>query len=161
ALRRQTYRGDPEAAGARSPATEPDAEEEAVLEPEDAEPVSAEEISGDMAEELPGAESSAPSDDEAEEADAVAEGPGEAVSRAEEELLSGPSADSLDALPDIGELEPASGPAGRGAGRMPSRIPSPRVGETPEDAMRSLLGSQDPSTLARAIRTSLKKDEKG
>jgi len=62
----------------------------------------------------------------------------------------------LDALPDIGSLEP-SGPApGRPrAGRRTG------TGASPEEAMRSLASQEDPSTLARAIRTVLKREEKG
>ena len=89
-----------------------------------------------------------------------AEAPATAASA--DRISSGAPAEDLDALPDIADLEPAAPPvARRPSPRMPSRVPRPRVGETPEDAMRNLLGGQDPATLARAIRTSLKKDEKG
>jgi hypothetical protein len=66
-------------------------------------------------------------------------------------------AGELDALPDIAELEPPSGLKSGPA----ARVPRSAVGQTPEDAVRNLLSNEDPATLARAIRTALKKDEKG
>jgi len=60
-----------------------------------------------------------------------------------------------DSLPDISNLEiltdrGAGAPGAPGAGE-----------ETPEDAVRGAVSGQDPATLARAIRTVLKRDEKG
>jgi len=62
----------------------------------------------------------------------------------------------LDALPDIGSLE-ASGPAA-GRSRAPRRAGS---GASAQEAMRSLAAQEDPSILARAVRTVLKREEKG
>jgi hypothetical protein len=57
-----------------------------------------------------------------------------------------------DSLPDISNLEILTD---RGDG-------APGAGEkTPEDAVRGAVSEQDPATLARAIRTVLKRDEKG
>jgi hypothetical protein len=120
----------------------------------------AEELPEELAEELPpqerSGESAALAGEEVSEAEVVEE------SWSADDLLSEPATADLDALPDIEDLEPPAAPDGRApSARRPSRLPPPRVGETPEEAMRSFLGSQDPATLARAIRTSLKKDEKG
>jgi hypothetical protein len=68
------------------------------------------------------------------------------------------SAADLDSLPDIAGLEPSSSDRPGPSMRAP-RIPTP--GERPADAVKEVLGGQDPSTLARAIRTVLKKEEKG
>ena len=54
-----------------------------------------------------------------------------------------------------------AGCPGREACRPPRAAPAARGGETPEDAVRNALSGQDPSTLARAIRTVLKNEEKG
>jgi len=76
------------------------------------------------------------------------------------ELSTGPAEPGeLDALPEL--TEPDQQPP-----IAPRTGPSPRTsrstgGDTPEDAVRNLLSNEDPATLARAIRTSLKKDEKG
>jgi hypothetical protein len=60
-----------------------------------------------------------------------------------------------DSLPDISNLEILTD---RGAGTPGA----PGAGEeTPEDAVRGAVSEQDPATLARAIRTVLKRDEKG
>jgi hypothetical protein len=56
----------------------------------------------------------------------------------------------MDSLPDISNLEVAGEP-GAGPGR----------GETPADSMRGAVSGKDPATIARAIRTVLKRDEKG
>jgi len=73
-----------------------------------------------------------------------------------ESLKQSGSPGGLDALPDIGSLE-ASGPApGRPrAGRRAG------TGASPGEAMRSRAIQEDPSTLARAVRTVLKREEKG
>ena len=65
----------------------------------------------------------------------------------------------LDALPELGELEPEP-PIPQRASPVP-RASRAAGGETPEDAVRNLLSNEDPATLARAIRTHLKRDEKG
>ncbi len=79
-------------------------------------------------------------------------------SEGEEELSEPHAASRVDSLPDIPSLEPpppeiGSGKAGRTRGRARR--------EMPEDAMKGALSGQDPATLARAIRTVLKKDDKG
>jgi hypothetical protein len=60
----------------------------------------------------------------------------------------------LDSLPDISTLEVAA-ESGTGAREPGSRRTSPT------DAMRGAVSGQDPATIARAIRTVLKRDEKG
>ncbi len=95
--------------------------------------------------------------DSVEEAESVGdEGSGES----EPEVDEAPETDSdLGRLPDISSL----GGVSPGARAAPPRR-SPRGGDlsaTPEDEMKGALGSQDPATLARAIRTVLKRDEKG
>ena len=62
-----------------------------------------------------------------------------------------------DSLPDISNLEILTD---RGAG-APGVQPDGAGEETPEDAVRGAVSGQDPATLARAIRTVLKRDEKG
>jgi hypothetical protein len=61
----------------------------------------------------------------------------------------------MDSLPDISNLEVA--------GEQGSGSPQDRSGraETPQDSMRGAVSGQDPATIARAIRTVLKRDEKG
>ena len=75
------------------------------------------------------------------------------------------SAGGTDSLPDIDGLEapeekPARPPAQnpRSAAARPLRSADT---EKPGDAVRDALSGQDPSTLARAIRTVLKNAEKG
>ena len=73
-----------------------------------------------------------------------------------ESLKQSGSPGGLDALPDIGSLE-ASGP-------VPGRPRTGRragTGASPGEAMRSRAIQEDPSTLARAVRTVLKREEKG
>jgi hypothetical protein len=77
------------------------------------------------------------------------------------------SAADRDGLPDISALGEPSGPSlppdSRGAAGAGTRRPGGGRpgGERPEDALKGSLGSEDPEVLARAIRTVLKKDEKG
>ncbi|HTP57264.1 MAG TPA: hypothetical protein VMM82_00010 [Spirochaetia bacterium] len=59
----------------------------------------------------------------------------------------------LGRLPDISSLG--------GSPPAPRAVPKPRANESPEDAMKGALGGRDPATLARAIRTVLKREEKG
>jgi hypothetical protein len=76
-----------------------------------------------------------------------------------------------DALPDIAELglPPRGGrpSAGSGSSKVaPGSTPGgtlrqARRAATPEEAMRGALGSEDPESLAKAIRTVLKRDERG
>jgi hypothetical protein len=87
-------------------------------------------------------------------------GPGAGPAAAEPESVtatSGPAGMSgLDALPDIGSLEP-SGPR-QGRSRLARTSLS---GAAADEARRSMAEDEDPSTLARAVRTVLKRDEKG
>ena len=75
--------------------------------------------------------------------------------------------DDLGALPDISTLGTGSHGPGQGKPRGARAGLSRRSSggaespPTPGDEMKGTLGSQDPSTLARAIRTVLKRDEKG
>jgi hypothetical protein len=62
-----------------------------------------------------------------------------------------------DSLPDISNLEILTD---RGSG-APGARPGGAGEETPEDAVRGAVSGQDPALLARAIRTVLKRDEKG
>ena len=65
---------------------------------------------------------------------------------------------SLDSLPDISNLEIAAEQVSSTAGARSIQRPGR---ETPGDAMRGAVSAQDPATLAKAIRTVLKRDEKG
>ncbi len=100
-----------------------------------------------------------------EEAESVSdEGPAETPAAAAGKVSESEPED-LGRLPDISELAgPGTSGPPRGAGRPPAaHRPSGRVGTglTPDDEMKGALGSQDPATLARAIRTVLKREEKG
>ncbi len=71
--------------------------------------------------------------------------------------------DTLDSLPDIGDLEVIPGAKGAAAAESG---PAPRASESsrirrPEDVPGGFIGDEDPETLAKAIRTVLKRDEKG
>jgi hypothetical protein len=69
-----------------------------------------------------------------------------------------PLPDDKDGLPDISNLEIAvqgdSDERGAAARSRP-------VGQRPQDALRGAVSGQDPLTIARAIRTVLKRDDKG
>jgi hypothetical protein len=165
-LRRQAYGGSPRA-GRSAEAELGDAEgelEEAAdgdsLDEDSPSPAEAQalgELGEELAEELPGADS-------AEARPLRGAGPeteGEPVEEAEtgDELARSardPAGD-LDTLPDIAALEPPS--EQRSGSVRSTRMTNP--GERPEDAVRTMLSGQDPATLARALRTVLKKDEKG
>jgi len=116
------------------------------------------------AEVLDAADGEEPSAAEARAIGELAEQLGDELAPAEEvqpedELprsVSDTDAGALDALPDMAGLEPPPGHRNGPAARVPRA-----GGRTPEDAVRNLLANEDPATLARAIRTSLKKDEKG
>ncbi len=112
----------------------------------------------DMGPELGGVstEEPEPGADSVEEAESVPEEGGRGSAG---ETESSPEADSeLGRLPEISSF----GSPPSGARAAPPRR-SVRGGESsrPEDEMKGALGSQDPATLARAIRTVLKRDEKG
>jgi hypothetical protein len=98
-------------------------------------------------------------DDLADEVPGASKGE-EAAEEAEDELprSARESTADLDSLPDIASLETSLSDRPGPSMRAP-RIPTP--GERPVDAVKDVLGGQDPSTLARAIRTVLKKEEKG
>jgi hypothetical protein len=100
------------------------------------------------------------STDSVEEAESVSEeGTGDAERGSRD---SEPEMDSeLQKLPDISSLGASRAPRGGGSaaqGRPGRSVDKP---STPGDEMKGALGGQDPATLARAIRTVLKRDEKG
>jgi hypothetical protein len=89
--------------------------------------------------------------DSVEEAESVPEDG--STSRAEE------TDDPFQVDAELGRLPDISSLGGSVSGTRTS--PPPRAAQTPEDAMKGALGSRDPATLARAIRTVLKREEKG
>ncbi len=70
--------------------------------------------------------------------------------------------DSLESLPDFGDLGNFTSP-GKSAGAHPE--PSPKTERIrprrPADAAKGNLGEEDPESLAKAIRTVIKRDERG
>ncbi len=76
------------------------------------------------------------------------------------------SREGLDALPDIAGLA-APGTAAESPGVSPPEAtsggtPAPaRKPRTPHEAVRGALGREDPASLAKAVRTVLKRDDKG
>jgi hypothetical protein len=62
----------------------------------------------------------------------------------------------VDVLPDIAGLEPAEG--SRGRGRVPRKSFS---GAAVDEALRRMVEDEDPATMARAVHTIVKRDEKG
>ena len=167
-LQRETFQGGAgRGAGSTGAEDEPTEVLDAadVEEPSQAEARALGELAEELGEELPTAESGEAAAEGARESGrpsiAAPIGGEEAEEVQPEDELPRRAADAdageLDALPDIAELEPSpgqkSGPA--------ARVPRSAVGRTPEDAVRNLLANEDPATLARAIRTALKKDEKG
>ncbi|MGA2640696.1 MAG: hypothetical protein ABSG21_07310 [Spirochaetia bacterium] len=162
-LRRQAYSGSsPRAPQAGASDLEPDGEVEEATDAESmdedstsrAEAQALGELAEELAEELPGVpEGRSPGakkgDDSMEEAESEDD-----LERAERE-----SSGDLDSLPDIAAIElPSEQRSGPGSARS-ARLPTP--GQRPQDAVRDVLSGQDPATLARALRTVLKKDEKG
>jgi hypothetical protein len=67
-----------------------------------------------------------------------------------------PTRGRVDSLPDISLDEPPARPASRARRSRPET-----PGEALRDAVRDNVARQDPATLARALRTVLKKEEKG
>jgi hypothetical protein len=65
--------------------------------------------------------------------------------------------EGLDALPDIGSLG-TIGDTARSTARSAARYPGSRP--KPSDATRDVLEREDPATLARAVRTVLKREER-
>jgi hypothetical protein len=164
-LRRQAYGGSDRAPGARPAepgAGNPDDVGDQALEASLGEDFMSQgdgpglaELSEELDEELPPAEEStgtAGSAGSQSEEGAVEET--EKLPRAIREAPGG-----IDSLPDIDGLEPP--PEAKPARTAPVRMPRPKAGEKPGDAVRNALSGQDPSTLARAIRTVLKNAEKG
>ena len=159
-ISRQTPRADTESGGADGvdePLGDTDELSQEVVSPSEEQALG--EIADELAEELPSAtEQSAPEADELSVDGA--EGRGSTGK-------GGPSGsavgEDLDDLPDISNLEMASeepqGMTGSSAGGRSSR--GAVRGEKPGDALRGAVSGQDPATIARAIRTVLKKDEKG
>ena len=123
------------------------------------------ELAGELADELPAASDPGQSEDTAGDAESVEEQEGESeelqpLGRGGQKPSKVTEADSgvegdLDSLPDISNLEVA--------GEQGSGSPHDRMGrgKTPQDSMRGAVSGQDPATIARAIRTVLKRDEKG
>jgi hypothetical protein len=66
--------------------------------------------------------------------------------------------DDRDGLPDISNLEIATEMNSDGQGAPTGTRPG---GPRPEDALRGAVSGQDPATIAKAIRTVLKRDDKG
>jgi len=166
-LQREAFQGAGRGAGSAGAEDEPtevldaaDAEE-----PSQAEARALGELAEELGEELPQAEGGEAADGAARESGrpsvAAPIGGEEAEEvQPEDELprsVANVDTGELDALPDIAELEP---PSGQKSGPA-ARVPRSAVGQTPEDAVRNLLSNEDPAMLARAIRTALKKDEKG
>jgi hypothetical protein len=152
-------------AGASRNGPEADSEAEAVLQ---AETAALDELAEELAEELPAASDSARAEDEETTAGGHDGQGGEAeelrpLGRSGQKTSKMTEADSegegnLDSLPDISNLEVAGE---QGSGSPQGRSGRWSGGETPEDSMRGAVSGQDPATIARAIRTVLKRDEKG
>ena len=124
----------------------------------------------DVGEDESGAEKSGPRANRGEPADVLSEVPSPEEMRgvpSPKEMRGVPSPDGpagsgeeggLDSLPDISNLEIA---VEQGAGATGGRSKRHSGGDTPEDAIRGTVSRQDPATLAKAVRTVLKRDEKG
>jgi len=125
------------------------------------------ELAEELAEELPAASEPGTADD-AEPAEAGSEEReaeelrplGREKGRGGQKAPAGTPTDSgedgdLDSLPDISNLEVAAEQGGGSAQDRSGRA------ETPQDSMRGAVSGKDPATIARAIRTVLKRDEKG
>ncbi len=162
-LRRRAYGGTE--SDARAPAgndeeTEPEAEEAMDVESLGEDSVSPAEgqglgeLSEELAEELPGATDGRSPGTKGDDESLEEVGPAEEDSRSSRERSG-----DIDSLPDIAGLEPPSAPRSLQGSPRSARLSA--AGERPEDAVRNVLSGQDPATLARALRTVLKKDEKG
>jgi len=156
----------------------------------DAEEVAEAEPSGEEASPAQSAAVAGPADESGDLLDAESEGePGDELLPVMEEADSGsagPGAgqSGLDELPDLMDLDAPLKSGGRGRAGEP-RGAEPRTGEsdaagtrpsspgagrrraaassgtTPEEAVRNAVSEEDPASLARAIRTVLKRDGKG
>jgi hypothetical protein len=97
-----------------------------------------------------------------EESAAGADGGAESVEEAESVTEESPSEGAVEAQaraeadPDLGRLPEIASIGEPPRGERPRRRAS-----TPEGEMKGALGNRDPATLARAIRTVLKREEKG
>jgi hypothetical protein len=156
-LRRDTY-GTPgaDAGGlqAGSGEAESDRATEEALDVESMDGDSSSQANGELAEQLEEELPAAP-----EGRSRAARKGGEPVEKGGASHLARESAREVDSLPDIAALEL---PAGQGPAPSFTRSASlTGAAERPEDAVRNVLSGQDPATLARALRTVLKKDEKG
>jgi hypothetical protein len=116
-------------------------------------------LAEELADELPGSSETGSNGEPAEEDGQEGHEETSVLGEEDDEPQRGGVSEGLDSLPDISTLEIAEEPASRGPARRMGR--GPGGAETPEDAIRGAVSGQDPLTLARAIRTVLKKDEKG
>jgi hypothetical protein len=186
-LRRQAYSGSARPTASSSEVTESVGGPEEALDAEwmgedstsQAESKALGDLAGELAEELPGAPEAEAVNSRATATlnprDTTAQNPRDTAARrstasaAGDEILEEAEPEDelprsareptgeIDSLPDIAALEPPSGVT-PGSARY-SRLST--LGEKPGDAVRNVLSGQDPATLARALRTVLKKDEKG
>jgi hypothetical protein len=104
----------------------------------------------EILEELPGTAESA-GVAAVEELEGAESGPGTEAAPAQP--AGAPGSGGLDALPDIGPIGPGGGRA-----RSATRFPGERA--KPSDAARGVLEREDPASLARAVRTVLKREER-
>ena len=88
-----------------------------------------------------------------EELESAESGPGPGAEPAQNAGEPGRGRDGFDALPDIGPLGTAAG-----AERSATRYSGARA--KPSDAARNVLEREDPASLARAVRTVLKREER-
>ena len=168
---------EPSASGEDAEAVEPEEVAEAEASGEEARP--AQSVAG-----------AGPTEDSGDLLDAETEGESEdELLPVMEEADSGSAASGdgqsgLDELPDLMDLDAPARPGGRGrageqrgaeprpgepdaAGSRPAapgpgrRRATPSPGTTPEEAVRNAVSEEDPASLARAIRTVLKRDGKG
>jgi len=107
-----------------------------------------------LPEELPSAEGAPEGRAETlEELPGTTESAGAAAVEELEGAESGPGRGGIDALPDIGPID-----TGGGSARSATRLPGARA--KPSDAARGVLEREDPASLARAVRTVLKREER-
>jgi hypothetical protein len=128
--------GEAHLESAPEPELEPEPVEESLLEPELEAPVEVDSLAAAASEPLP------------EIGGEEEPGPLETLPGAEEGAF---AEEPLDSLPDIGRLGPAP----------QARTASSLRGELAEARLDSLVKGQDPESLAKAVRTFLKKDQEG
>jgi hypothetical protein len=117
----------------------------------------------ELLEELPGTSEGTSAVEEldgAEPADEAAPSPASARVAADGARVGGRR--ELDALPDIGAMGDEAAPGGTRAGTRFTDAPArpARARAKPSDAARDVLEREDPATLARAVRTVLKREER-